>query len=982
MNGQRFKQTVALLVCGSFLCTPAWADPCGMVPPIYISQGSPIKRIGKQLTYVFYKDGIETFVIRPGFSGKVEEFGMLIPFPTPPALRKVPDDIFAHIAAAIDPPEVVVDLRWDGIRKDVFAAVASRAARDSLQIRKQQEVRVIREEAVGMYEVAVLDAGSARALKRWMDDHGYRFPKGMDAVCNDYVTAGWCFVAVKTRVAGKKSVDPRPGMREATAKLPPGATFDGYVQAMGFRFRSRELVVPMRLSAFNEGELHNVVYLLTAGARRVNAIPRKYVRRQISGAELYINVTAPLPLRVIGGMYKDIPKWRLQNLAQQRNPTPHNGLAKELFATDLLAVVSGKLSHAFEEREKMLLNIGERLGLRGPEIDRLHAEALAQEREQAVRSALKNLNDLEGMVLTVVDGDFPRDVLARDNLTFADYEMPGARNTPAHYDARQFGPAPQLGGVLYKSAISSTRPAKGPTKKAAPSPAEKSTKQATAKPTEKPTKQAAAQPVGQPGNQTVKQPKVGGCGRGIGSVGFLLVISFAFALAGLGLARRHEASFEIEKTKGKSSLLLLAIGIGIAIALAFCMPMRAAYAAAPSINKLIGQLADAIEANDSARASAVVETLAKRGEAAVPALLDEAFSQSDLARRGWAIVCLTQIGGERVKLRLNDLSRSTRYPMLARTWAAAARVQLAKSSEEIISLADEVRTFQALARPIRKRLLAVMAKGGDVSAGQLIRITTRVPTLQQSLAPAILGLGADALVREMVTASDQQTRRMAASYVATLAGQGKQASVAQAVIAAYKFDPNRGPGGDPGAVPWAGGPLYIPSLSWTREQARSLVGDLIAWHLWCDRRGALRDEQRKIDNGINSWGLARAAGYKMQRGRGGDRTAAWLREWRRVAGDEAVRRIERLVEQKGDATQTDKGFAKGERERENARLIQIAKAECERLRLPIQDRTVTVGLEAYVGIVTFHPPRGRLAGQFIFRIDRKSGDVIDVKIWR
>ena len=47
----------------------------------------------------------------PGFSGKVEDFRMLISFPTPPALRKVSEDIFPQIAKAIDPPEVVVDLR-------------------------------------------------------------------------------------------------------------------------------------------------------------------------------------------------------------------------------------------------------------------------------------------------------------------------------------------------------------------------------------------------------------------------------------------------------------------------------------------------------------------------------------------------------------------------------------------------------------------------------------------------------------------------------------------------------------------------------------------------------------------------------------------------------------------------------------------------------------------------------------------------------
>src|SRR5262249_50694809 len=89
----------------------ALADPCGMVPPIYVNDNTSLVRVGDEQTYLFYKDGLETFVIRPGFSGKVEDFGMLISFPTPPALRKVSEDIFQQIAKAIDPPEVVIDLR-------------------------------------------------------------------------------------------------------------------------------------------------------------------------------------------------------------------------------------------------------------------------------------------------------------------------------------------------------------------------------------------------------------------------------------------------------------------------------------------------------------------------------------------------------------------------------------------------------------------------------------------------------------------------------------------------------------------------------------------------------------------------------------------------------------------------------------------------------------------------------------------------------
>ena len=167
MNISFTKQIPALLIAVSFAiaATTLQADPCGMVPPIYTGNQSPITRIGLQKTYVFYKDGVETFVIRPGFSGKVDNFGMLIPFPTPPELRKVSDNVFEQIANAIDPPEVVVDLR---VRRMMMARgavpMAKSAVADSA-LEFKQEVKVLKQEAVGMYEVAVLEAGSAEALE-------------------------------------------------------------------------------------------------------------------------------------------------------------------------------------------------------------------------------------------------------------------------------------------------------------------------------------------------------------------------------------------------------------------------------------------------------------------------------------------------------------------------------------------------------------------------------------------------------------------------------------------------------------------------------------------------------------------------------------------------------------------------------------------------------------------------------------------------
>ena len=426
----------------------AQADPCGMVPPLWsMSVANAIERVGLQQTYVFFKDGVETFVIRPAFTGKVDQFGMLVPFPSPPSIRKVPDAIFSHIANAVDPPEVPLWLSRRGRNAQFRAApMPTSVSRAALASLGYSDVRVLRQEAVGMYEVAVLEAGSARALKRWMTDHEYRFPDGMEDVANDYVAAGWCFVAVKARVGQKRGVEPRPGMRAVDSKLPPGATFDGAVQAMGFRFQVAELVVPMRLGAFNPGELRNVVYLLSDEPMKVRQLPKDFVKRQVSGADLRRNVAELLPVRVHGGPVSDVTEEQLQQLRPQRDPAPHNRLARELFTGDLRAALSGELSHPHEEEEKVLLAIGEELGLRGPAIDALHRQALAESKAAADDDMLA---ELERLTLTVIDGDFPRALLQRENLWFETYRMPEFENRLAYYDAKRNGRGAQLGGEVF-----------------------------------------------------------------------------------------------------------------------------------------------------------------------------------------------------------------------------------------------------------------------------------------------------------------------------------------------------------------------------------------------------------------------------------------------------------------------------------------------------------------------------------------------------
>ena len=216
----------------------------------------------------------------------------------------------------------------------------------------------------------------------------------------------------------------------------------------GFGFKTDELVVPMRLYAFNEGDSRNVVYLLTDGPRKIRAIPEEFVVRQLSGEQLFQNLTGPLPLRLIGGTVKDIPEWRRKSLKQERNPDPFVATARNLFASDVAAVTDNDLSLEHEEIEKQLLAVGEQLGLRGPDIDALNVAAIQEVADAATRESLVALKK---MTLTVVDGDFPREVLAADNLKFDGFKMPAKRNRSRSYDTKLHGPRKARLGRLFSS---------------------------------------------------------------------------------------------------------------------------------------------------------------------------------------------------------------------------------------------------------------------------------------------------------------------------------------------------------------------------------------------------------------------------------------------------------------------------------------------------------------------------------------------------
>jgi hypothetical protein len=194
---------------------------------------------------------------------------------------------------------------------------------------------------------------------------------------------------------------------------------------MGFRFKSDEPVLPMRLSVFNGEGPRNVIYMLTDEGVALRRAPKELVVRQVSGRDLIENLTGPIPVKVTGGKLSDLSEHELSQVKRSRDPEQYNGIARDVFSADLLAVRNNTLALHFEKEEKALLNISEALNLRGDAIDDLLGASMETQRDAAVEAVLV---DLKGMTLTVIDGVIPGALVANDNLRFEPWQMPWVSN--------------------------------------------------------------------------------------------------------------------------------------------------------------------------------------------------------------------------------------------------------------------------------------------------------------------------------------------------------------------------------------------------------------------------------------------------------------------------------------------------------------------------------------------------------------------------
>ena len=253
---------------------------------------------------------------------------------------------------------------------------------------------------------------------------------------------------------------------------------------------------------------------------------------------------------------------------------------------------------------------------------------------------------------------------------------------------------------------------------------------------------------------------------------------------------------------------------------------------------------------DDATSQRALEDLVTIGDPAVPALGKEAIHGKDITARGWAVQALARIDSKAAEQEIVTVYErthpgATEANALVHVWAAAAQSQQADDADELLALSQLRWQHPSLQRPFQARM-ATMASEITNLRGAL-ELVNSDPTLAPALAGVLEKAQVSELAELMFNDANDGIRRTAAGLLAS------RSDEARTIARLYAFNPGAE------KVPWAGGALYVPSLGWQKNDAQILVGNLVAWYVYCEDQG-LSTEKQQIYNNLNSLGLVNTVG--------------------------------------------------------------------------------------------------------------------------
>jgi hypothetical protein len=262
-------------------------------------------------------------------------------------------------------------------------------------------------------------------------------------------------------------------------------------------------------------------------------------------------------------------------------------------------------------------------------------------------------------------------------------------------------------------------------------------------------------------------------------------------------------------------------GISLLLAVSLSSVPVALAAEKANVNDLISALSDRKKAESAAA------NLIALGSVAIPALLGEAVEGKDMTRRGWAIVCLADIGDKQAVKTLKLIVDDKGSPDLVKMWAGAALTRIR----------------------------------GVEGIRDLLRAQAQDPSKQKMVASVILGMRSSVvrpLVQLAVSGETQQDRMQATAWLGTLDNRLRGGIVRKVLTSALSYSREKALKG----VPWKGGPLYLPRYQWTQKEALTMTRHFVCWLIWCEQQGQ-KDVVRQLQNNLRDLSWRNGIGFRQ-----------------------------------------------------------------------------------------------------------------------
>jgi hypothetical protein len=208
---------------------------------------------------VMVRDGNRTVLTMANdFEGDVEDFAVVVPVPTfiergqvNVGDKAVIDHLDAYTSPRLveyfDPDPCMVRRRLEMLQ-DMAALPSSKAAME--REARSQGVTIEASYTVGEYDILILSAEESNGLIKWLNDNGYRIPRGADKVVGSYLRQGMRFFVAKVNVEEQQ----KSGY--------------SYLRPLQVAYESRKFMLPIRLGTLNAKQQQDLyVYALTRTGR-------------------------------------------------------------------------------------------------------------------------------------------------------------------------------------------------------------------------------------------------------------------------------------------------------------------------------------------------------------------------------------------------------------------------------------------------------------------------------------------------------------------------------------------------------------------------------------------------------------------------------------------------------------------------------------------------------------------------------------------